>query len=85
MTRALVCSALISSWVALGQGISTKQAYLLDVTRFRDPFIGVHLIFRFDGSEYKLFDCDEVDETIGGPPRPKSHKCSFNVRGYYER
>jgi len=81
MTRALVCSALISSWVALGQGISTKQAYLLDVTRFRDPFISVHLIFRFDGSEYKLFDCDEVDETIWRTPAAEEPQVQLQCEG----
>jgi hypothetical protein len=175
MTRALVCSALISSYLALGQGISTKQAYLpsvvakqvkaalvteddcpplagsisttwlrlshngslsvgvdgfercfkgennrvillysrhgkdwhkvldtkgnrlrrlstehhgwhdIDVLEPSGLFISVHLVFRFDGDEYKLTDCVEVDNTSGGPPRPKIHTCSFNWRGYYER
>ena len=167
MTRALVYSTLISSCLALGQGISTKSAYLpsdlvaqlksdlagdydcpalsesiatiwlrlskngplavrvdgrgclagvtngriflyarsenvwhkvldtqgvrtsslptrsqgwrdLDVVQHVDAFISTHLIFRFDGLGYKPADCVEVDNTSGGPPRLKSHTCSFD-------
>jgi hypothetical protein len=175
MTRALVCSALVSSCVALGQGISTKQAYLpsdlavqieadlrvgdgcppvgdsilttwlrlskarplavrvdgcgiclsgvtngsillyargrhtwrkvldaqgvrmfslpgrtqgwrgLDLLQHVNAFISTHLIYRFDGLEYKPAECVEVDNTTGGPPRPKRQPCSFDWKASVDR
>jgi hypothetical protein len=57
----------------------------LDVLETDNLFVSVHLVFIFDGDKYRLADCVEVDNTSGGPPRPKIHMCSFNWRGYYER
>ena len=57
----------------------------LDVSGTSNLFISVHYTFRFDGREYKPADCVEVDNTVGGPPRPKTHQCSFDWKVLNDR
>jgi len=57
----------------------------IEVLGHSDAFMTVHYIFRFEGREYKPAECAEIDNTVGGPPRPKRQPCSFDWKASHDQ